>query len=83
MASAVDRNEIETACAESVSRIASELSSARSGYGEGRGKPVMLRLSPTVEGLLNLAKPEDQPMSSFLRECAVSCALRKLEDIQK
>ena len=83
MASAVDTNETETANADSVSRIASEMSSARSEYGKGRGKAVMLRLSPTVEGLLNLAKPEDQPMSAFLRECAVSFALRKLDESQK
>ena len=83
MASAVDTNKIVTASADSVSRVASELSSARSEYGKGRGTPVMLRLSPTVEGLLNLAKPKDQPMSAFLRECAVSCALRKLEESQK
>ena len=83
MATAVDRNEIETADADTVSRIASELSSARSEYGSGRGRPIMLRLSPTVEGLLNLAKPEDQPMSAFLRECAVSYTLRKLDESQK
>ena len=83
MASIVDRNSPATADVDSVSRIASELSSKRSDHGSGRGRPIMLRLSPTVEGLLNLAKPEKQAMSAFLRECAVSFALRKLDESQK
>jgi hypothetical protein len=83
MTSVVDRNVSATTDADSVSRIASQLSSKRSDYGSGRGRPIMLRLSPTVEGLLNLAKPESQSMSAFLRECAVSFALRKLDESQK
>lgn len=70
-------------CASPVGGSAQPETNYTNASGHEAGKPVMLRLSPTVEGLLNLAKPEDQPMSAFLRECAVSCALRKLEDIQK
>lgn len=83
MASAIDNEETQTACADSIAEKASKLSSARSEYGKGRGTPVMLRLSPTVEMLLIKAKPEDQPMSAFLRECAVSYALRKLAESQE
>ena len=48
----------------------------------GRSKAICVRVPSVVEGMLNAAKPDDQPLPEFLRECAVMVALQRLEESQ-
>jgi len=63
--------------------VASALAATRSSHGEGRGAAHLVRLNNAVLGLLEAAKPVDQPMVHFLKECAVTVALQRLEASQK
>lgn len=67
----------------SLGTVASALAATRSTRGDGRGAAHMVRLNNAVLGLLEAAKPADQSMVSFLKECAVTVALQRLEASQK
>jgi len=67
----------------SVASVAKALSSGRRRVGTGRSAGYCVRLSATVAGLLEAAKPSDQSMVHFLREAAVTVALQRLEASQK
>ena len=80
MSGAIENNVInDDACA----RVAYGISNTILDGKSGRGHAVLCRLSPTVEELLELAKPEGETMASFLRTCAPEHALRKLGDTQE
>ena len=64
-------------------QVAAGINEAVLDFRAGKGFAVTTRLSPTVLELIQLAKPEDQTMASFLRECALSEALRRLDESQK
>lgn len=66
----------------SVAKVASAFARGRQRYGEGRSDAYCVRLSSTVKGLLEAAKPERQSMPEFLRECALTVALQRLEASQ-
>ena len=63
--------------------MANRLGRSQLQYGEGRGKSHCVRLNATLQGLLEMAKPEGQSMAAFLRECAVQVAFQRLEESQK
>ena len=67
----------------SVTSVAKALSKERRRHGTGRAAGYCVRLSATVSGLLEAAKPADQSMVHFLREAAVTVALQRLEASQK
>ena len=62
--------------------VAKAMSKTRMSDGTGMGKAVCVRLTPTVQDLLEHAKPVKQPMPEFLREAAITVALQRLEDSQ-
>lgn len=79
MSGAIGKNVTDKdACA----RVAYGISNTALDHKSGRGHAILCRLSPTVEELLELAKPEGESMASFLRTCALEHALRKLGDAQ-
>jgi hypothetical protein len=80
MPSSVTTEESPTA---SVASVAKALSAGRRKYGAGRAAGYCVRLSDTITGLLEAAKPADQSMVHFLREAAVTIALQRLEASQK
>lgn len=65
------------------SETVTALANLRNDRGEGRGEQHLVRLNSTISGLLMAAKPSEQTMVSFLRECAVEVALQRLEASQK
>jgi hypothetical protein len=67
----------------SVASVAKALSKGRRQHGTGRAAGYCVRLSDTIAGLLEAAKPADQSMVHFLREAAVTVALQRLESSQK
>jgi hypothetical protein len=67
----------------SVASVAKALSTKHNDRGRGRAISYCVRLSDTVTGLLEAAKPSDQSMVHFLREAAVTIALQRLEASQK
>jgi len=79
MSTYVEDNTTDTV---SVATVASAFARARQRHGEGRSNAFCVRLSPTVKGLLDAAKPERQSMPEFLRECALTVALQRLEASQ-
>ncbi len=66
-----------------VASVAKALSNGRRQHGTGRAAGYCVRLSGTVAGLLEAAKPANQSMLHFLREAAVTVALQRLETSQK
>jgi len=62
--------------------VAKAMSKTRMDDGSGMGKGVCVRLTPTVQNLLEHAKSETQSMPQFLREAAITVALQRLEDSQ-
>ena len=62
--------------------VARAMSKNRMTSGKGMAKAHCVRLSPTVSGLLEQAKPERQSMPEFLREAAITVALQRLEASQ-
>ncbi len=67
----------------STAAVARALSTTWNEDGQGRAPSYCVRLSETVAGLLEAAKPSDQSMVHFLREAAVTVALQRLEESQK
>lgn len=63
--------------------VAYSLSRMRQVRGTGSQQPYLVRLNPTVISLLEAAKPPEQKMVSYLRECALLVSLQRLEDSQK
>ena len=66
-----------------VSTIARAMANQPGTSGEGPSQAFCVRLSSTVLELLKAAKPKEQSMPQFLRECGVTVALQRLEDSQK
>jgi hypothetical protein len=67
----------------SMASVAKALSRKQFRDGSGRSPAYCVRLSDTVAGLLDAAKPADQSMVHFLKEAAVTVALQRLEASQK
>lgn len=63
--------------------VASNLNRMTPVRGNGSQQPYLVRLNPTVISLLEAAKPPEQKMVSYLRECALLVSLQRLEDSQK
>jgi hypothetical protein len=66
-----------------VNTVAFALAGLRSRRGEGRGLAYCVRINDVVMDLLEAAKPADQSMVSFLKECAVTVSLQRVEASQK
>ena len=64
------------------SAVARALAKRSSQNGQGRAPSFCVRVSPTVMDLLEAAKPAKQSMVEFLRECALTVALQRLEASQ-
>ena len=63
--------------------VASSLATSRSANGSGQAPQYLVRLNKTVLALLEAAKPANQSMVEFLRECALLVSLQRLEASQK
>lgn len=66
-----------------VTTVARAMAKQQNPNGAGTSQAFCVRLSSSVLGLLEAAKPEGQSMPQFLRECGVTVALQRLEDSQK
>lgn len=67
---------------QSLDRVVTGLVATTARRGDGMGKAHCVRLNDVVLPLLEAAKPEGQSMVSFLKECAITVSLQRLEASQ-
>jgi hypothetical protein len=66
-----------------INTVARAMAKTQNPTGAGMAQAFCVRLSSSVLGLLESAKPEEQSMVEFLRECGITVALQRLAESQK
>jgi hypothetical protein len=67
---------------ERIAQVAAGLATER-GATPDSSKGYFVRMSPTIDALIDSVKPADLPMPAFLRQCAVQVVLQHLERSQR